>query len=191
MEEMIRLFDICDVNKSASSLNVDKLYWTNQQHILRSTPGHLAKHLAPRLEGCGVSTTDDQKLVAVAEVQQERARTLKEMAENSLFFFRDVTGYEEKPAKKHLNESTAPLLEAVRNRLEALPEWTAPAIHEAIMDVARENNAGMGKVAQPVRVAVSGGAVSPPIDVTLQVLGREATLDRLGRAITFARNPNR
>lgn len=191
IEEMIRLFDICDVNKSASSLNVDKMYWTNQQHILRSAPRHLAEHLVPRLEACGVSTADDQRIVAVAEVQQERARTLKEMAENSLFFFRDVTGYEEKPAKKHLNETTAPLLEAVRNSLAGLPQWTAPAIHEVIIDVARENDVGMGKVAQPIRVAVSGGAVSPPIDVTLEIIGKETTLGRVDTAIAFARNSNR
>ena len=183
IEEMVRLFDVHDVNKSASALNIDKMLWTNQQHILRSTPEHLATYLKPQLESLGLVADDATKLAAVAKAQQERARTLKEMAENSVFFFRDVTTYEEKAAKKNLTAETAPLLRSARERLAALPEWRAPAVHEAIQAVASEYGAGLGKVAQPVRVAVSGGSVSPPIDVTLEILGRDTVIARLDRAI--------
>jgi len=183
IEEMVRLFDIHDVNKSASALNPDKMLWTNQQHIVRSTPEHLARYLAPQLAALGVVVDDLAKVAAVAKAQQERAKTLKEMAENSLFFFHDVTSYDEKAAKKNLNAESAPLLLAVRDRLAALPQWLAPAIHESIAAVATECGAGLGKVAQPVRVAVSGGSVSPPIDGTLEILGRETTLQRLDRAL--------
>jgi glutamyl-tRNA synthetase len=109
------------------------------------------------------------------------------MAENSLFFFDDVTAYEEKAAKKNLTPETAPLLEAVAGRLAALPQWRAPAIHEAIDAVAKEQGVGLGKVAQPLRVAVSGGSVSPPIDVTLEILGGETTRARIARAVACAR----
>ena len=120
------------------------------------------------------------KVAAVAKAQQERAKTLKEMAANSQFFFRDVTSYDEKAAAKNLNAETAPILRAVRDKLAALPEWRAPAVHVAIMAVAEEQGVGLGKVAQPIRVAVSGGTVSPPIDVTLEILGRETTLAAAG-----------
>jgi len=123
----------------------------------------------------------------VANAQRERAKTLKEMAENSLFFFRDVTSYDEKAANKNLTAESTPLLLAVRDRLAALPSWQAPAIHAAIAAIATEHGAGLGKVAQPVRVAVSGGSVSPPIDETLEILGRETTLERLDRAIRHSR----
>ena len=190
IEELVRLFDIEDCNKSASALNPDKMLWTNQQHIMRSSPDHLAGYLAPQLAVLGVPAerlADAAMLAAVAKAQQERARTLKEMAENSLFFFNDVTVYEEKAAKKNLTAETAPLLEAAAARLAALPEWTAPAIHVAIDGLAKEQGVGLGKVAQPLRVAASGGSVSPPIDVTLEILGRERTLHRLARAIVAAR----
>lgn len=183
LEEMTRLFDIHDVNKGASALNVDKMLWTNQQHIMRATPERLAGYLRPQLAALGVETDDLAKLAAVAKAQQERAKTLKEMAENSLFFFRDVTTYDEKAAKKNLTPEAAPLLRAVREQLAALAEWRAEAIHGVIQAVATGAGAGMGKVAQPVRVAVSGGSVSPPIDGTLEILGRETTLQRLDRAI--------
>ena len=123
------------------------------------------------------------KLAAVARAQQERAKTLKEMAQNSTFFFRDVTGYDEKAARKNLTMEAAPLLQSVRDRMAVLVDWSAPQLHEVIQAVATETSAGLGKVAQPIRVAVSGGSVSPPIDVTLEILGRETTLQRLDRAI--------
>jgi glutamyl-tRNA synthetase len=182
LEEMTRLFDIGDVNKSASALNPDKMLWINQQHILRSTPEHLAQFLKPQFEALGLEVDDMTKVAAVAKAQQERARTLKEMAANSVFFFRDVTEYDPKAAAKHLTGETAPMLADVRSRLTALGEWRAPAIHEAILAVAAERGAALGKVAQPVRVAVAGGTVSPPIDFTLEILGRAVTLARLERA---------
>ena len=182
IEELVRLFDIEDCNKSASALNPDKMLWTNQQHIMRSTPGHLAAFLAPQLAALGVPAerlADTALLAAVAKAQQERARTLKEMAENSLFFFNDVTAYDEKAAKKNLTAENAPLLEAVAARFAALLEWTAPAIHVSIDGLAKEQGVGLGKVAQPLRVAVTGSDQSPPIHDTLSIVGRDRVLARI------------
>jgi glutamyl-tRNA synthetase len=150
---------------------------------MRATPERLARYLQPQLAMIGIETDDMAKLAAVAKAQQERAKTLKEMAENSTFFFRDVTSYDEKAAKKNLTADAAPLMQAVRAHMASLESWQAPRLHEVIQAVAAEHNAGLGKVAQPICVAVSGGSVSPPIDVTLEILGRETTLERLDCAI--------
>jgi glutamyl-tRNA synthetase len=159
------------------------MLWTNQQHIMRATPERLAQYLLPQLAALGIETADLAKVAAVARAQQERARTLKEMAQNSVFFFRDFTTYDEKAAKKNLTAEAAPLLQTVRERMAALGAWQASKLHELVQAVATESGAGLGKVAQPIRVAVSGGSVSPPIDVTLEILGRDTTLQRLDRAI--------
>jgi glutamyl-tRNA synthetase len=105
------------------------------------------------------------------------------MAANSTFFFRDVTAYDEKAAKKNLTPEARPLLQQVRDRMAALADWSAPHLHQLVQGVAEEAAVGLGKVAQPIRVAVSGGTVSPPIDITLEILGRDATIARLERAI--------
>lgn len=188
IEEMKQLFDIKDVNKSASAFNPEKLLWLNQQHIMRATPERLAQYLKPQLEALGVRVSDDGKLAAVAKAQQERAKTLKEMAQNSVFFFNELTGYDEKAAKKNLTADAAGPLAAILQKLTALEAWTAPAIHDAVNQAATELAVGMGKVAQPIRVAVSGTSVSPPIDVTLEVLGRETTLSRLAAALAYAQS---
>ena len=186
MEEMQQLFDIRDVNKSASAFNPEKLLWLNQQHIMRAAPERLAEYLKPQLAALGVAVTDERTLVAAVKALRERAKTLREMAQNSLFFFRDFAGYDEKAAKKSLTaESVAPL-RAVRDKLSALDEWTAAGTHEAVNQTATELGIGLGKVAQPVRVAVVGTSVSPPIDVTLEVLGRATTLRRLDDALRYA-----
>ncbi|HTE41880.1 MAG TPA: glutamate--tRNA ligase [Steroidobacteraceae bacterium] len=186
MAEMTEFFDIQDVNKSASAFNAEKLQWLNQQHMQRASSERLAQFLLPHLEALGLTNLDVLKVAAVANAQRERAKTLKEMAANSLFFFRDFGSYDEKSAKKNLTQDAVPLMTAVRAALASLSEWQAKGIHEIIEQVAAAHSVGMGKVAQPIRVAVSGTAVSPPIDGTLEILGRDLTLRRIDRAIEFA-----
>jgi glutamyl-tRNA synthetase len=186
MEEMIAAFDIADVNKAASAFNPDKLLWLNQQHILRATPERLADFLVPQLAAMGIEVSDRQKLVAVAKAQQQRARTMKEMAQSSTFFFIEPPWYEEKAAKKHLTAEGAVALRAVQGALSSVQPWTAAGIHAAVEAVAGQLGVGLGKIAQPIRVAVSGTTVSPPIDVTLEILGPEVTLSRIEKAIVYA-----
>jgi glutamyl-tRNA synthetase len=184
-QEMIEYFDIRDVNKSASTFNGEKLLWLNQQHMQRAAPERLAQYLKPHLSALGVADPDVTALAAVAVAQRERAKTLKEMAQNSLFFFRDFDSYDEKSAKKNLTAEAGKALRAARTQLAGLDAWESAAIHGAIERVATELAVGLGKVAQPIRVAVSGTAVSPPIDSTLAILGRERTLRRIDTAIRY------
>jgi glutamyl-tRNA synthetase len=185
LEEMTALFDIADVNKSASAINPDKLAWINQQHLMRRPPAAIVLELRWQLERLGIPATDDAMLEAVVVAQRERSKTLKEMAEASRFFFVAPASYDAKAAGKHLTTETAPLLARAMTAFTTLPEWTAPAIHDAVAAIAHSCNLSLGKVAQPIRVAVSGGSVSPPIDQTLAILGRETTLERLARAAAF------
>jgi glutamyl-tRNA synthetase len=104
------------------------------------------------------------------------------MARNSVFFFRDFDSYDDKAARKNFTAEAMPVLRALEQGLRELGDWNAGSIHDAINAVAQRHNLALGKVAQPLRVAVSGGAVSPPIDITVALLGRQATLARLERA---------
>jgi glutamyl-tRNA synthetase len=187
LEEMAALFDIEGVNKSAAAFSPEKLAWVNQQHIQRAPAEHLAEHLRPQLAALGIEVTDTAKLAAVAAVQRERAKTLKEMAQKSVFFFKDVESYDPKAAKKNLGAAALPTLEAIHAALSAVTEWAPTAIHDVVTQVAAARGIGMGDVAQPIRVAVTGTAVSPPIDTTLTALGREPTLARIARACDWIR----
>jgi glutamyl-tRNA synthetase len=183
-EEMIALFDINDVNKSASSFNTDKLLWINQQYIKESTPEHIAKHLAWHLEQQNINTAKGPELTKVISLQQERAKTLVEMAENSAFFYKEADEYDEKAAKKHLLNSTD-VLKDMYQRLDAIQEWLAEPIHTAIKSCAADLDLGMGKIAQPIRVALTGNTISPSIDITLELVGKERTLTAIERALAW------
>src|SRR6201996_1092047 len=182
-EEMIAAFDIHDVNKAASAFNPEKLLWLNQQHMMRADPKSLIPHLQSQLKRLGLESTDKVLLEGVIVAQRERAKTLKEMAQNSRFFFTDQVEMDPKAAAKHLTAAAIPVLQKVRERLAAIAEWSTAAIHTALNDLATELQTGLGKVAQPLRVAVAGSAVSPPIDATLALLGRERTLTRIDAAL--------
>jgi glutamyl-tRNA synthetase len=180
-EEMIAAFDVRDINKSASALNPEKMLWLNQQHMMRAQPKDLVPHLRWHLSRLGVFSQDDDMLEGIILAQRERAKTLKEMAENSRFFFTEEVALDPKAADKHLSADARALLAELRGRLAALGDWTAAAVHAELEGLAKEKSLGLGKVAQPLRVAVTGGTVSPPIDQTLALLGQARTLARLAQ----------
>ncbi|MBU6420824.1 MAG: glutamate--tRNA ligase [Gammaproteobacteria bacterium] len=184
-EQMIEYFDLGDVNQSASAINPAKLEWLNQQYIKGGDPEVLATELRWHLARVGVETDDEAKLAAVVRAQAERARTLKEMAEHSRFFFQDFADYDPQAAQKNLTVDAQPALTTIREGLAALKDWSAAAVHVLVGEVATAMDVKLGKVAQPLRVSVSGGSISPPIDVTLEILGREVTLARLDRALAW------
>ena len=133
----------------------------------------------------GIDPAVGPDLVEVVREMQERARTLVEMAELSAFFYRDYEVFDEKAAKKHLKTAAREPLEQVRDRLAGLGDWEAERLHQVVIDVAESLTLKMGKVAQPLRVAVVGRAASPGIDVTLQLVGKEACLRRIDRALEY------
>jgi glutamyl-tRNA synthetase len=182
IEEMTRLFDIVDVNKSASAFNVEKLSWLNQQHMMRAPPARIAPVLRWHLEREGIQITNESQLEQIVVSQRERAKTVREMAVNSLFFFRAPVAYDEKAVRKHVTADVMELLTEVRGKLEQLENWSAPPIHELISGFAAAKGISLGKLAQPLRLAVCGGTVSPPIDATLAILGKSEALARLARA---------
>jgi len=182
IEEMIRLFDIADVNKSASAFNVEKLTWLNQQHMMRAPAARLVPVLSWHLDREGIRASNEKQLEQIVLSQRERAKTVREMALNSVFFFRPPVAYDEKAVRKHVTPDVLALLAEASNELDRLADWSAPAIHEVISGFAAAKGISLGKLAQPIRLAVCGGTVSPPIDATLAILGKIESLSRLSRA---------
>src|ERR1700690_3525311 len=183
IEEMIRLFDIADVNKSASAFNFEKLAWLNQQHMMRAPVSRMVSYLRGHLEREGVSADDDAQLEQIVWAQRERAKTLREMAVNSVFFFRAPVAYDDKAVRKHVTPDLLPVLHQLSVELGNLGTWSAPDIHACIGACAAAKGLALGKLAQPLRLAVCGGTVSPPIDATLGILGKAEAQDRLAKAL--------
>ena len=185
LDEMISSFDIQNVNRAASSFDSDKLKWLNQHYIKASDSAQLVALLSDRLKGRGIDVSGGPPVDDVVSALRERAQTLGEMADKSEYFFSDFEDYDTKAAQKHLRPVARDMLADVRSRLSVVEPWSAELIHAQVMATVEDYDAKLGKLAQPLRVAVSGTAATPPIDETLLLVGKARTVDRIDRALVF------
>jgi glutamyl-tRNA synthetase len=184
-DEMIELFDLDGVNRSAANFDFAKLAWVNQQHIMRAPPASLAPLLSAELERRGVAVAHGPPAVRTVEALRERSTTVVDMADRAMCYYSDFHEYEPAAAKAHLTPAAAPALAALRSAFAALGEWTEDATQSAAEQVAAQLQIKLGKVAQPLRVAITGSSASPGIGVTLALVGRCRTLERIDRALTY------
>lgn len=185
-EEMIELFDISKVNVSASTFNTEKLTWLNHQYIMNSDPELVAKHLQWHMQQRGIdAATQGPALVDIVKAQRERSKTLVEMADASVYFYQDFTEYDAKAAKKNFKPGTDEVLQTLYDIFSKVTEWQGEVLHDIVLQTAEQLELKLGKVAQPLRVAVCGTGMSPSIDITLSLLGRDKTLRRMEKAISY------
>jgi glutamyl-tRNA synthetase len=185
IDEMLQLFDIHDVNNSASSINVSKLLWLNQQYLKDKEPEYIAHHLSYHLGKLAIDPSQGPDVLDVIQAQRERAQTLKELADISMFFYKDFTNYDDKVAGKHFTRDVAPVLQRLLQQLADIVDWQQSTIHEVVHATAEVLGLKMGKVAMPLRMAVTGGTPSPALDLTLYLVGKTRCLQRIEMALEY------
>lgn len=183
LDEMIALFDIADVNASASAFNPGKLDWMNQQYLQSADSSDLEDLLQAQYDRLGVDSSDGPAAASVIDAYKERCKTLAEMAEATRYLFVDAIEIDPAAAKKHLRGVVQAPLQALQADLAALSDWNSEAIGSVVEGVAARLEVGMGKVGQPLRVAATGQSSSPGIGETLTLLGKSRTLQRLDAAL--------
>jgi len=183
--EMIELFEIEDINKSASKFDFNKLLWMNQQYIKRADQDYLAKELVKRLNKRGISLCSGPDIYEVVELMRGRAQTLEELADDVMYLYRDFEDYEEKAVKKYLSPVATDLLQSLQEKFSAIDTWQLKQINQAINTVIEEKKANLGKIAPPLRVAVSGSEATPSINITVKLIGKVRTLKRIEKALQF------
>lgn len=179
MAEMIQLFDIKDLHKSPAAFNQDKLLWLNQHYMKTLDPKELVEPLKFQFNLLNIDLHNGPDLESLIIAQRERVKTLKEMAELSAYFYSDELIYDEKAVAKHLKPEIIPVLTELHNQFSSLSAWSEESIHGVIDSVASSVELKMGKLAQPLRVAVTGNTISPGISTTLSLIGQERVLKRL------------
>jgi glutamyl-tRNA synthetase len=186
-EEMIALFDIADVNKAASRFDTEKLAWLNQHYLKTDDPQSFAAEFEWHLQRAGIDTSRGPAPADVIVALRDRVHTLKEMAERAKIWYAPIAEWDDKAVAKHLkNDSAVTVLDAARTMLAGC-EWQPEPIHQVIAQVAAKLELGMGKIAQPLRVAMTGTQVSPSIEYTIYLAGRDEALKRVDAAIALAR----
>jgi glutamyl-tRNA synthetase len=184
--ELVEKFNLKNIGKSAGVFDPDKLTALNADHIRAASVGQLAPRLLPFLRQQGCAAADDDYLAGVIETLHTRSKTLVEMAAGAHFYYRaDVRPYDEKAAKKFLNPDTGRVLALLAEQLETLEDLAEKTQEGAFKKVMEATGLGFGKIAQPVRVALTGTTVSPGIFEVIAVLGKERVLKRLHEAVEF------
>ncbi len=183
-QELIDLFDVTNCNSKAARLDMAKLGWVNQHFLKTEAPASIAPALVYQLERLGVDLNAGPSAKDVVIALRERVQTLKEMAEKAVVWYQPLTTYDDAAVAKHLKAGAELPLGKARELLAALPEWTAESVGVALHDAAAALEIGMGKVAQPLRVAITGTQVSPDISQTVYLAGRDEALKRIDVAIT-------
>ena len=187
LEEMIEFFKVEDVNGAASTFNSEKLLWLNQQYIKEIPVEELIEHLQWHLDNQKLDISNGPDFAAVINAQRDRAKTLVDLVASSRYFYEDFEEYVESAAKKQFKTATPDIMQAVHDELEVLSDWQPEAIDKAIKATCEKLELKLNKVGPPLRVAVTGTAMSPSLDITLHLVGKERTLERLLKAIAFNR----
>ncbi|MCK4623091.1 MAG: glutamate--tRNA ligase [Desulfuromonadales bacterium] len=183
MADLIEKFSLDNVGRSAGVFNPDKLLWLNSHYIKIGDPVRLAALLRPFLQQKSVDPEKGPDLIAVVKSLQERSATMVEMAEGATFYFVDEVAYEEKAQAKFLKPEQKPLFEELASELERCPQFTEKQLEKTFAVIMETTELKFGKIAQPLRVALTGGTASPSIYVVLQVLGKERSLQRIKQAL--------
>ncbi|MCY1045448.1 glutamate--tRNA ligase [Corallococcus sp. bb12-1] len=182
-EQMVEWFDFDGVGRTSGVWDPVKLKWFNQQWFKLLPPALVAERLIPFLEARGIQARGDARLEPLVVALRERTQTLDEMANTASIYFRTGVTLDEKAAAKHLSGDSLGLLRQAREKLEALPAWTVEPLDGVVKTVSEAASVGMGKVAQPLRVAITGNTTSPGIGETLLLVGREEALRRIDAAL--------
>ena len=182
--ELIDKFRLEEVGKSAGIFNAEKLQWLNFHYLKERPLAQLAQEVKPFIVQKGYPLpSDDAWLARALATLQTRAKTLVELVELAHFYLSDAITLDTKAASKFLTPATFPTLGRLRARLAALSLWTEREIEHVFTGLLEEEQLKLGQIAQPVRVALTGGTVSPGIFAVMAVLGRERTLARLDRVL--------
>ncbi|MCH7880718.1 MAG: glutamate--tRNA ligase, partial [Proteobacteria bacterium] len=184
-DEMIDHFSLEGINKSGSSFKTEKLNWINQQYLMSLPLEQIIDLVKQRLQKTGVSFDGQVDFQSIVDLYRQRVSTINQLVESILYCFQEFDSYDDKAAKKALRPLALEPLNRLYAGLEALDDWSAGAIHGVIEKITQELNVGMGKVGQPLRVAVTGSSFSPPIDKTVEIIGKPQTLSRILRAINY------
>jgi glutamyl-tRNA synthetase len=188
VDEMIKLFELKNINKSSASFNQEKLDWINQSYIKTTEINELVSELEWHLNQLSIDLSDGPNIKEVIEVLRDRSKSLVDMAKNCVMFYHDFEDFDSDLAIKFFNLESRSVLGDLLINLETLEQWSAEHIHEVIQSICQSRNIGFGKVGQPLRLAISGDGEAGSIDKCSQLVGKKRVLLRLKMATDWIDN---
>ncbi len=184
--EAVEKFDLVDVSKNPAAFDPEKLAWMNGEYVRAMTAEEFSEEARPHVESAlGRLLTDDEwaTFETIAPLVQERTKLLPEAGEQVRFLFSDIDSYDPESWEKVMTkDGVAGILDAGRDAVASAEPWTVEAVEAALRALPESLGIGAGKVFQPLRVAITGSSISPPLFESIAALGREKTLQRIAHA---------
>jgi glutamyl-tRNA synthetase len=187
IDEMIEKFTLKNVGTSAGMFDPEKLRSINGEHIKASPTEDVASQVIPFIRARGHTVEEGKRLTRIVAALKERAKTLVEMAAQAEFCFLETVTYDEKAAVKFLNREAIPILETIRDQLKEMETMDQEGLEALFRDLAEKMNVKLVKVAQPVRVALTGSTASPGLFEIMDILGKDQVLRRLDQTVQYIR----
>jgi glutamyl-tRNA synthetase len=183
--ELVEKFSLENIGRSAGVFDFEKLLALNADHIQAMSPRQLAPRLIPFLAAEGVAAEEGSFIERVIATLQPRSKTLVDMARDARFYYAQTIVYDEQAAAKFLTRDALEPLERLAQQLEGLPAFTHESLEGAFQAVMAATGLKLGKIAQPVRVALTGRTASPGIFEITEIIGKDKVLERLRAATAF------
>ena len=183
-DELVQKFTLDNVGKSPAVFNPEKLQWLNAHYIKEMPATELAELILPLMNEKGYNAEIDSKLLMIIEQLRERSKTVNDFVTQSSYFYNDDLEYEEKAKAKFLTPDSITIFEAITEKLTPLENFDHDSVHKAFEEIMNQTGLKFGKIAQPTRVALTGGTVSPGIIEVAEILGKEKVIERIKKAIS-------
>ncbi len=187
IRELIEKFSLDSVGKAPSVFNQEKCVWLNHHYIQQADPARLSDLLLDLLRKDGIveagKEPDREWLKKLVSILTERSHSLVEMKNGAIPFIKDEITMDEKAKAKNLTPDAVPLLTELAERLKAVEPFTHSEVEKVFTTLVADKGVKLGKVAQPVRVALTGGTVSPGIFDVIEVMGKDRTIKRIEAAL--------
>jgi len=187
-DELIERFSLDNVGKSAGVFNPEKLLWLNSHYIKEEKSENLSGLLIPFIDKKGYKIEYNELLQKIISVFRERSKTLTEMADSSEFFLKEEIDYDRKAAEKFLKPELIEIFQILIDKFDKLQTFSQETIETIFKELSSEKSMKLGKIAQPVRVSLTGSTASPGIFEVIEILGKKKVIGRLNRAVEFIKN---
>ena len=183
MKDLIKNFNIHEVQKAGAIFDITKLDWLNSQHLSNLNLEDFKNHLIPFLEEISIDINDHFNTDALINAMKSSSNTLQGIATELRPYFLDVENYDQKAISKFIDDKGMQILNDLLDILSKLTQWDENNLDHALKSYQTENNYSVPQVNQPIRIALTGSTKSPSLGLTLYLVGQKNSLDRLTKLI--------
>ena len=181
LDDLIKDFDIKEVQKAGAIFDISKLDWLNSQHLTNLSLDEFKKQLEPFLSKLDININNHENIDLLMESMRTADNNYSGIANSLIPYYRDIDGYDEKAIKKFIKDKS--ILSNIKDILNGINDWNEISIDEALKEYQSKNDLSVPAVNQPIRIALTGSTKSPSLGLTLVIFGKNQSIERIDKLL--------